>query len=137
MGIVGRTRGHIRLTVGLTSNAAPLVPEVEAATTAMTPVNTDEWRAEHALARPHVTVCHQPGPREGARDADGDGYREGHSHTIAGLGTGLRNFLRPFRGVHKQYWHHYVAVFAWAYTLKRVPSDFLRLLLCPFISLPS
>jgi len=48
-----------------------------------------------------VTVCHTPGKRVWARDDDGDGIREVHVNTIEGLWTGLRNFLRPFRGVSK------------------------------------
>ena len=31
---------------------------------------------------------------------------------------GLRNFLRPFRGVSKYFLHQYVAVFNWTYNLK-------------------
>jgi len=53
--------------------------------------------------RNHVTVCHTPGKRVWARDDDGDGIREVHVNTIEGLWTGLRNFLRPFRGVNKIY----------------------------------
>jgi transposase len=49
--------------------------------------------------RLHVTVCHTPGKREWARD-DGDGG-EVHTNTSEGFWTGLRNFLRPFRGVNK------------------------------------
>jgi len=46
---------------------------------------------------------------------------------MEGIWTGLRNFLRPFRGVHKRYLAQYVAVFEWAHNLKRVTADFLRL----------
>jgi hypothetical protein len=35
--------------------------------------------------------------REWARDDNGDGVREVHCNTL----EGLRNFLRPFRGVNK------------------------------------
>jgi transposase-like protein len=34
----------------------------------------------------------------------------------------LRNFLRPFRGVHKKYLAQYVAVFEWAYNLKTLTA---------------
>jgi hypothetical protein len=44
-------------------------------------------------------VNHTPGQREWARDDDRDGVREVHSNTIEGLWTGLRNHLRPLRGV--------------------------------------
>ena len=49
--------------------------------------------------------------------------------TWAGLWTGLRNFLRPLRGVSKWNRAHYVAVFPGAYTLKQVTQEFLRILL--------
>ncbi len=137
MGIVGRASGQLRLTVVHHSDAATLVPLVEDATQPNTTVNTDEWRAYLALDRPHKTVCHQPGLREWARDEDGDGVREVHSNTIEGIWTGLRNFLRPFRGVHKKYLQQYVAVFAWAFNLKRVTTEFLRLLLSPLIPSPT
>ena len=50
---------------------------------------------------------------EWARDDDGDGIREVHVNTSEGLWTGLRNFLRPFRGVNKMYLYQYVAIFEW------------------------
>ena len=95
-------------------------------------VNRDEWEAYHHLPeadRRHVTVCHAPGKREWARDDDGDGIREVHNNTLEGLWTGLRNFLRPFRGVHKKYLDQYVAIFEWAHNLKTATVGFLRTLL--------
>ena len=53
-----------------------------------------------------------------AIDADGDGVREVHCNTLEGLWTGVRNFLRPFRGVSKWLLAQYVAVFQWGYNLK-------------------
>ena len=137
LGIVGRTSGDLRVMVLHHADAATLAPLVEGATQPDTTVYTDEWRAYQGIARPHATVCHHPDHREWARDDDGDGLREVHSNTIEGIWTGLRNFLRPFRGVHKKYLQQYIAVFAWAFHLKRVTTHFLRLLLCPFISLPT
>ena len=69
-------------------------------------MNTDEWKAYNHLPtinRVPVTVCHKPNERVWARDDDGDGIREVHNNTIEGLWTGLRNFLRPFRGLSKIY----------------------------------
>ena len=60
---------------------------------------------------------------------DGDGIREVHVNTMEGTWTGLRNFLRPFRGVSKWHLAGYVAIFEWANNLKRVTDDFLGLLL--------
>ena len=77
----------------------------------------------------HGTVCHSVG--EYARDDDGDGIREVHCNTLEGIWTGLRNFLRTFRGVHKKYLAQYVAMFEWAHNLKRVTDDFLRTLMIP------
>jgi len=93
-------------------------------------VYTDEWRGYSglpAMGRGHATVCHAD--REWARDDDGDGIREVHDNTLEGLWTGLRNFLRPFRGVNKVYLHQYVAMFEWGYNVKRATPSFLRALL--------
>ena len=63
------------------------------------------------------------------RDDDGDGIREVHDNTLEGLWTGLRNFLRKFRGVSQHDLRQYVAIFQWAHHLKRVTVEFLRSLL--------
>ena len=93
-------------------------------------VYTDEWRGYDRLPemrRGHATVCHAE--REWARDDDGDGIREVHDNTLEGLWTGLRTFLRPFRGVSKKYLYQYVAMFEWGYNAKRATMSFLRALL--------
>jgi len=93
-------------------------------------VYTDEWVGYKPLSRRgrgHATVNHGAG--EYARDDDGDGVREVHVNTLEGLWTGLRNFLRPFRGVNKVYLEQYVIMFEWAYNLKAVTDDYLRVLL--------
>src|SRR5581483_1999452 len=76
--------------------------------------------------RRHATVCHTA--YEWARDDDGDGVREVHTNTPEGLWTGLRNFLRPFRGVSKWFLDEYVGIFVWGHTLKTVTAEFLRAL---------
>jgi len=96
----------------------------------MVTVNTDEWRGYAGLpgiGRRRVTVCHAE--REWARDDDGDGVREVHVNTLEGLWTGMRNFLRPFRGVSKVYLYQYVAMFEWGYNVKRATTRFVRALL--------
>ena len=93
-------------------------------------MNTDEWRGHHgltALGRGHATVCHAE--KEWARDDDGDGIREVHDNTLEGLWTGLRNFLRPFRGVSKKYLYGYVSLHEWGYNVKRATPGFIRALL--------
>jgi transposase-like protein len=82
-------------------------------------VMSDEWTSYNRLeerGRGHATVNH--GQKEWARDDDGDGIREVHTNTIEGLWTGLRNWLRTFRGVSKQYLFGYVAAFEWSFNNK-------------------
>jgi transposase len=138
LGVVGRTTGHIRLTVSDNTQQATIQPQVEKDTIPTTLLNTDESHAYHHIVdsgRGHVTVCHSH--HEYARDEDGDGFCEVHCNTMEGIWTGLRNFLRPFRGVHKKYLAAYVAMFEWAHNLKRVTADFLRTLMLPnFTYLP-
>jgi transposase-like protein len=138
LGVVGRTSDHIRLTVCDNTQQTTLQPNVELNTSSSTLLNTDESSAYDHIAetgRGHATVCHSQ--HEYARDEDGDGFCEVHCNTMEGIWTGLRNFLRPFRGVHKKYLAAYVAMFEWAHNLKRVTTDFLRTLLVPsFTYLP-
>ena len=100
-------------------------------------VNTDEWNGYNGVGgrhgRVHRTVDHSGPKCTWAVDADGDGVREVHCNTMEGLWTGLRNFLRPFRGVSKWSLEQYVALFQWGHNLKQVSDDFLRILLgkCP------
>ena len=88
--------------------------------------NTDEWTGYSQIPRPHVTVNH--GEHEWARDDDGDGIREVHINTAEGRWTGTRNFLRPFRGVHKDYLAGYVAMCEHSINLKRIPPQFIAAL---------
>jgi transposase-like protein len=84
---------------------------------------TDEWRGYPRLGGVHATVCHGHG--EWARDDEGDGIREVHINTIEGLWTAVRNFLRPFRGVHKKYLKHYIALCEHRINRKRVSPEFI------------
>ena len=97
--MVGRESGRLRLTVAEHSDEATLKRVVRKASWPLVTVNTDEWRGYNGLpgiGRDRATVCHAE--REWARDDDGDGVREVRVNTLEGLWTGLRNFLRPFRG---------------------------------------
>lgn len=132
LGVVGRETGQIRLTVCNNTQQTTIQPQVESQTESTTTLYTDECSAYNHIAgtgRGHGTVCHSAG--EYARDDDGDGVREVHCNTMEGIWTGLRNFLRPFRGVHKKYLAQYVAMFEWAHNLKRITLDFLRTLMVP------
>jgi transposase-like protein len=131
-GVVGRESGEARLDVVDRADGSTLEAVVEDTTLEGTTVYTDEWKGYNGLSgrhRDHVSVSHA-GPRsEWARDDDGDGIREVHVNTREGHWTGLRNFLRPFRGVSKWYLDQYVAVFQWGHNIKQVTDEFLRILL--------
>jgi len=139
LGIVGRTTGQMRTTICDNTQQATIQPQVEHDTRPDVTLYTDESSAYHHIAetgRNHATVCHSH--REYARDDDGDGLCEVHCNTQEGIWTGLRNFLRLFRGVHKKYLAAYVAMFEWAHNLKQVTADFLRTLMMPsFTYLPA
>jgi transposase len=129
-GVVGRDSGQVRLSVERHADSATLNRVVREASEPPARVNTDDWRGYDRLAEtghPRAVVCHTAG--EWARDDDGDGVREVHNNTQEGLWTGLRNFLRPFRGVNKKYLYQYVAIFEWGYNIKRVTPEFIRAML--------
>jgi transposase-like protein len=129
-GVVGRDSGRLRLTVAGHSDEVTLTRVARKASWPMVTFNTDEWQGYNglpAIGRLRVTVCHAE--REWARDDDGDGVREVHVNTMEGLWTGMRNFLRPFRGANKKYLYQYVAMFEWGYNAKRATPEFLWALL--------
>lgn len=129
-GVVGRQSRRLRLRVLRRAFRATLEGLVVPATRPGTMVYTDEWGGYRRLpeaGRRHATVNHAAG--EWARDDDGDGVREVHCNTLEGIWTGLRTFLRHFRGVNKVYLEQYVMMFEWSYNLKAVSDEFLRVLL--------
>lgn len=126
VGTVGRETGQVRLRVTHRTDGATLCPHVEGFTEAHSQVYTDEWKGYSRVERERQTVCHSAG--EWARDDDGDGKREVHVNTIEGLWTSLRNFLRPFRGVHKKYLAGYVAICEFKINQKRVTPAFIAAL---------
>jgi transposase-like protein len=139
-GVIGRESGRVHLQVCHHSDRKTLVPFVVAHTQPTCTVNTDEWQAYNTVSdagRTHVQVCHSFGQGEWARDDDGDGLREVHTNSIEGFWTGLRNFLRPFRGVNKEHLSHYIAVHEWASNVKQVTEDFLRAMMWRFTSTPT
>jgi hypothetical protein len=62
---------------------------------------TDEGQTYNHIIRDHATVFHAE--HEWARDNDGDGLREVHTNAAERMWTDVRNYLRPFKGVHKNY----------------------------------
>jgi transposase-like protein len=132
-GVVGHESGEVRLEVVESSGAAELGEVVNGACLPGATVNTDEWGGYSRVGgrhdRVHVTVDHS-GPRSTyAIDADGDGVREVHCNTMEGTWTGLRNFLRPFRGVSKWCEEQYVAMFQWGHNIKAATDELLAVML--------
>lgn len=136
--MVGRTSQRLCLRVARRPWAAETVGFVVPLTAAGTAVYTDDWAPYRGLprhGRRHASVSHLR--YEWARDDDGDGVREVHDNTLEGIWTGLRNFLRPMRGVSKHYLAGYVAIFEWAYNLKAIDHAFLgKLIRRPFPTKP-
>ena len=130
-GVIGRESGELQMEVVHNPNRPTLQGFIERTTAPNATIYTDESYAYDRLdqtGRRHETVMHRPGQREWARDRDGDGIREVHNNTLEGVWTGLRNFLRPFRGVSKWYEKQYIAIFQWAFNLKNVTADFVTAL---------
>jgi transposase len=128
-GVVGRDSKRLHMEVLSNANKANTERLVGGATRQQTIVYTDESTAYQWVrdsGRGHATVCHSAG--EFARDDDGDGIREVPNNTSEGIWTGLRNFLRRFRGVSKWYLGQYVAMFQWGYLCKTVFGDCIRAL---------
>jgi transposase-like protein len=132
-GMVGRESGEIHLEVVDSANANELDEFVDGSCLSGTTVNTDEWCGYNRVGgrhdRIHVTVDHSGPKSTYAIDVDGDGVREVHCNTMEGTWTGLRNFLRPFRGVSKWCLSQYVAMFEWGHNIKEVSEEFLGFML--------
>jgi len=126
LGVIGRESGQVRMRVVTDTRTHTLCSFVEQFTQPNALVYTDEYQSYNALKRNRNTVCH--GIHEWARDDDGDGWFETHTNTQEGMWTGLRNFLRPFRGVHKRYLHEYVAIHEFRVNLKRISPSFIATL---------
>ena len=123
LGTIGRESGQVRLRVVKDTQQTTLRDHVQQFTHEGTQVYTDEYDSYNTIQRPRSTVAH--GHKEWARDDDGDGIREVHINTTEGMWTGLRNFLRPFRGVSKHFLSGYVAVHEFAVNLKRISVGFI------------
>lgn len=120
---MGRHSGQCRLRVREHTDSKTLNQHGHRYTTKTATCYTDEWQGYDKVNRTHNTVCH--GQKEWARDDDGDGVREVHVNTIEGLWTTARNFLRPFRGVHKKYLKYSLAICEHRINLKRITPKFI------------
>ncbi len=123
LGVIGRETGQVRLRVVRDTQTLTFGSFVEQFTQPHALVYTDAYQRYNALQRIRETVCH--GLHAWARDDDGDGWFEIQTNSQEGLWTGLRNFLRPFRGVHKQFLHGYIAIHEFCVNLKRVSPAFI------------
>jgi transposase-like protein len=128
-GAVGRESHAIRLRVARRNTQEVLTGLACAFTRPASVINSDEWNGYDPLPqhdRVRRKVKHSRPHPEYARDDDGDGVREVHCNTLEGLWTGLRNFLRPFRGVNKWFLGQYIAIFQWSNNVKTATIQFLH-----------
>lgn len=123
LGTIGRESGQVRLRVVQNTQAKTLQTHCHQFTHEAALMNTDEYQSYHGIDRLHDTVSH--GVKEYARDDDGDGFHEVHCNTIEGLWTDVRNFLRPFKGVHKRYLFGYIAICEFRRNLKFITPNFI------------
>lgn len=123
VGTIGRQTGQVRLRVTQDTTGETLRAHVHRFTQAGSQLYTDENQSYNHVIRNHATVCHAI--HEYARDDDGDGIREVHCNTVEGMWTDVRNFLRPFKGIHKKYLAGYVAMTEFKRNLKRISPDFI------------
>lgn len=123
---MGRETRQVRIRVMKNTQGKTLCPFVERFTQAEATLYTDEYDSYNRLQRIRHTVCH--GKNEWARDDDGDGVREVHVNSNEGGWTGLRNFLRYYRGVHKAYLSGYVAIYELAVNHKKVSPAIVSVL---------
>ena len=123
VGTVGRESGRVRFRVVHHTDTDTLVGHVHRFTIEEASCYTDEWKSYNHIIRKHSTVSH--GKKEWARDDNGDGIREVHTNTAEGMWTDLRNYLRPFKGVHKKFLNGYVAMAEFRRNLKRISPEFI------------
>lgn len=123
LGTIGRDSGQVRLRVVDDTKQTTLRRHVEQFTGAGTHIYTDEYDSYNTIDRSRSTVTH--GSHEWARDDDGDGIREVHTNTTEGMWSGLRTFLRVFRGVSKHFLSGYVAIHEFRINLKQVTVAFI------------
>jgi hypothetical protein len=132
-GVVGRESAEVRRDVIETASLVEWDDVVDDACLEKATVHTDEWNGSNRIGRRHGRVHRRvdhSGPKwTRALDLDGDGVRAVPGHTREGLWTGVRNVLRPSRGVSQWFLAQDVAIFPWGYNLKEVPDEFMRALL--------
>lgn len=112
---IGRETGECRLRVYEDTKAETLLVHIMRFTIEGSICYTDDWQNYNGIVqmnRIHHVIRHKPSAyRFWALDNDGDGIRETHINGDEGFWTGLRNYLRIFRGVHKANLKYYVAMY--------------------------
>lgn len=126
--MVGRRTGGARFEVCPDTKKETLQAVLTEGTAKEATVFTDEnrsylWLESEEEPRERQAIDHSEG---WAEDRDGDGNREVHVNTIEGIWTSLRNRLRLFRGVHKDYLSGYVAMFELAFNHDQVGPEILQ-----------
>ena len=109
-------------------------PILEAVITPGTMVYTDEYDIYCRLSDwgyEHRNVCHSQG--EYARHEDGDGFHEVHVNTMEGVGSLLRSWLRPHRGVSQENLPLYLAFFELTHNLRQRGKALFRSLLAMLV----
>jgi transposase-like protein len=125
VGTVGRESGQVRFRVVHHTDRKTLENHVHQFTQKNTTCNTDEWLGYDHIIRDHKTVCHAK--HEWARDDDDDGIREVHTNSAEGMWTDVRNYIRPFKGVHKKYLSGYIAIAEFRRNFKCVAPAFIAI----------
>lgn len=127
VGTVGRESGQVRIRVVMDTTGATLEAHVHRFSQAGSHRYTDENQSYNHVLRPRSVVCHSN--NEWAQDDDDDGLCEVHVNSTAPSGhplwTDVRNFLRPFKGVHKMYLAGYVAFAEFKRNLKAISPAFI------------
>ena len=132
VGTLGRDSRQCRLQVCEDTKASTLLDHIQRFTMKGSICYTDEWQCYigiSQMSRIHRAVSHKPGAYElWAVDNDGDGIRETHINGKEGFWTGLRNYLRTFRGVNKSNLKYYVAMYEHIYHHKRSSIQLIQML---------
>ena len=115
-------------------------PIITATVAAGTLIHTDEYDVYARLevwGYGHKTVCHARGEYargEYARDDDGDGLCEVHVNTAEGLGSLLRSWLRPHRGISQEKLPAYLGFFQFVHNARRRGKALLSTLVAALVA---
>jgi len=112
-------------------------PLIQATVAQGTQMYTDEFVIYNRLPEwgyLHTTVNHSVG--EYARDDDGDGFHEVHVNTMEGIGSLLRSWLRPHRGISQAKLPLYLGFFEFVHNTRQRGKALLPALLHLLLASP-